>query len=102
MSYMVVNVLLRGLVIYAVLGSECSYSNDLPSHSSDAANVATSGNRVFHEICCHVTRRKSRKLVLPCWQMLSHKTPLYKWVNCFFILWYTFIKAKQNMSLVVS
>ncbi|XP_007551401.1 stromal interaction molecule 2 isoform X1 [Poecilia formosa] len=40
MSYMVVNVLLRGLVIYAVLGSECSYSNDLPSHSSDAANVA--------------------------------------------------------------
>ncbi|XP_008433702.1 stromal interaction molecule 2 isoform X2 [Poecilia reticulata] len=40
MSYMVINVLLRGLVIYAVLGSECSYSNDLPSHSSDAANVA--------------------------------------------------------------
>ncbi|XP_027894422.1 stromal interaction molecule 2 isoform X2 [Xiphophorus couchianus] len=40
MSYMVVNVLLRGLVIYAVLGSECSYSNGLPSHSSDAANVA--------------------------------------------------------------
>ncbi|MEQ2243614.1 hypothetical protein ILYODFUR_008670 [Ilyodon furcidens] len=44
MSYMVVNVLLRGLVIYAVLGSECSYSNDLPSHSSDAANVATSAS----------------------------------------------------------
>ncbi|KAM4564753.1 stromal interaction molecule 2 [Fundulus diaphanus] len=41
MSYMVVNVLLRGLVIYAVLGSECFYSSDLPSHSSDAANVAT-------------------------------------------------------------
>ncbi|KAM4714468.1 stromal interaction molecule 2 isoform 3-T4 [Anableps anableps] len=40
MSCMVVNVLLRGLVIYAVLGSECSYSNDLPSQSSDAANVA--------------------------------------------------------------
>ncbi|XP_015234316.1 PREDICTED: stromal interaction molecule 2-like isoform X2 [Cyprinodon variegatus] len=39
-SFMVVNVLLRGLVIYAVLGSEWSYSNDLPSHSSDATNVA--------------------------------------------------------------
>ncbi|GAA6230297.1 stromal interaction molecule 2 [Lates japonicus] len=43
MSYIhkVVNVLLRGLVIYAVLGLECTYSNDLPNHSSDAANVAT-------------------------------------------------------------
>uniref|UniRef100_A0A1A8BVE6 Stromal interaction molecule 2 n=4 Tax=Nothobranchius TaxID=28779 RepID=A0A1A8BVE6_NOTKA len=41
MSYMVVNVLLRGLVIYAVLGSECSYSNDHSSPSTDAANVAT-------------------------------------------------------------
>ncbi|XP_041841940.1 stromal interaction molecule 2 isoform X1 [Melanotaenia boesemani] len=40
MSCMVVNVLLRGLVIYAVLGLECTYSNDLPGHSSDAANVA--------------------------------------------------------------
>ncbi|XP_037614510.1 stromal interaction molecule 2 isoform X2 [Sebastes umbrosus] len=40
--YKVLNVLLRGLVIYAVLGLECTYSNDLPSHSqSDAANVAT-------------------------------------------------------------
>ncbi|XP_071764210.1 stromal interaction molecule 2 [Centroberyx gerrardi] len=36
----VVNLLLRGLVIYAVLGLECTYSNDLPNHSSDAANVA--------------------------------------------------------------
>ncbi|KAM6959658.1 stromal interaction molecule 2 isoform 2-T2 [Tautogolabrus adspersus] len=36
----VLNVLLRGLVIYAVLGLECTYSNDLASHSSDAANVA--------------------------------------------------------------
>uniref|UniRef100_A0A3Q4G047 Stromal interaction molecule 2b n=1 Tax=Neolamprologus brichardi TaxID=32507 RepID=A0A3Q4G047_NEOBR len=43
MSYIhrAVNVLLRGLVIYAVLGLECSYSNDLPSRSSDAQNVAT-------------------------------------------------------------
>lgn len=42
MSYIhkVVNILLRGLVIYAVLGLECTYSNDLPSQSSDAANVA--------------------------------------------------------------
>ncbi|CAL1590849.1 unnamed protein product [Knipowitschia caucasica] len=42
MSYIhtVVNILLRGLVIYAVLGLECTYSNDLPSHSSNAANVA--------------------------------------------------------------
>ncbi|XP_068569451.1 stromal interaction molecule 2 isoform X2 [Cebidichthys violaceus] len=42
MSYIhkVLNVLLRGLVIYAVLGSECTYSNDLPSHASDAAIVA--------------------------------------------------------------
>ncbi|XP_028420284.1 stromal interaction molecule 2 isoform X2 [Perca flavescens] len=42
MSYIhkLLNVLLRGLVIYAVLGLECTYSNDLPSHSSDAANVA--------------------------------------------------------------
>ncbi|KAJ0006269.1 hypothetical protein NQD34_013542 [Periophthalmus magnuspinnatus] len=42
MSYIhtVVNILLRGLVIYAVLGLECTYSNDLPNHSSDAANVA--------------------------------------------------------------
>ncbi|XP_034757274.1 stromal interaction molecule 2 isoform X2 [Etheostoma cragini] len=42
MSYIlkVLNVLLRGLVIYAVLGLEGTYSNDLPSHSSDAANVA--------------------------------------------------------------
>ncbi|XP_055012370.1 stromal interaction molecule 2 isoform X4 [Boleophthalmus pectinirostris] len=42
MSYIhtVVNILLRGLVIYAVLGLECTYSNDLPSHSSEAANVA--------------------------------------------------------------
>lgn len=39
----VVNVLLRGLVIYAVLGLECTYSNDLPSHSSEAASVATTG-----------------------------------------------------------
>ncbi|KAI9543313.1 hypothetical protein NQZ68_011962 [Dissostichus eleginoides] len=42
MSYIhkVLNVLLRGLVIYAVLG--CTYSNDLPSSPpSDAANVAT-------------------------------------------------------------
>lgn len=47
MSYIhkVLNVLLRGLVIYAVLGLECTYSNDLPSHSSDAANVATTGKR---------------------------------------------------------
>lgn len=47
MSYIhrVVNVLLRGLVIYAVLGLECSYSNDLPSRSSDAQNVATTGKR---------------------------------------------------------
>uniref|UniRef100_UPI0037E8883B stromal interaction molecule 2 isoform X2 n=1 Tax=Semicossyphus pulcher TaxID=241346 RepID=UPI0037E8883B len=36
----VLNVLLRGLVIYAVLGLECTYSNDLAS-SSDAANAAT-------------------------------------------------------------
>ncbi|KAM9717325.1 stromal interaction molecule 2 isoform 2-T2 [Menidia menidia] len=41
MSYMVVNVLLRGLVIYAVLGLESSYSNDLSSHPSDASHVAT-------------------------------------------------------------
>ncbi|KAM9335890.1 stromal interaction molecule 2 [Symphorus nematophorus] len=43
MSYIhkVLNVLLRGLVIYAVLGLECTYSNDLPSQPSDAANVAT-------------------------------------------------------------
>ncbi|XP_054863445.1 stromal interaction molecule 2 [Amphiprion ocellaris] len=43
MSYIhkVLNVLLRGLVIYAVLGLECTYSNDLPSQSSDADNVAT-------------------------------------------------------------
>ncbi|XP_051231401.1 stromal interaction molecule 2 isoform X2 [Dicentrarchus labrax] len=43
MSYIhkVLNVLLRGLVIYAVLGLECTYSNDLPSQTSDAANVAT-------------------------------------------------------------
>ncbi|XP_034532490.1 stromal interaction molecule 2 isoform X2 [Notolabrus celidotus] len=43
MSYMhkVLNVLLRGLVIYAVLGLECTYSTDVASHSSDAANVAT-------------------------------------------------------------
>ncbi|XP_074518034.1 stromal interaction molecule 2 isoform X2 [Halichoeres trimaculatus] len=42
MSYMhkVLNVLLRGLVIYAVLGLECTYSTDVASHSSDAANVA--------------------------------------------------------------
>lgn len=42
MSYIhkVVNILLRGLVIYAVLGLECTYSNDLPSHSPDAASVA--------------------------------------------------------------
>ncbi|XP_020484864.2 stromal interaction molecule 2 isoform X2 [Labrus bergylta] len=39
--HIVLNVLLRGLVIYAVLGLECTYSNDLASHSSDAANVAT-------------------------------------------------------------
>lgn len=47
MSYIhkVLNVLLRGLVIYAVLGLECTYSNDLPNHSSDAANVATTGKR---------------------------------------------------------
>ncbi|XP_029932178.1 stromal interaction molecule 2 isoform X2 [Myripristis murdjan] len=37
----VVNLLLRGLVIYAVLGLESTYSNDLPNHSSDTANVAT-------------------------------------------------------------
>uniref|UniRef100_A0A1A7XT27 Stromal interaction molecule 2 n=1 Tax=Iconisemion striatum TaxID=60296 RepID=A0A1A7XT27_9TELE len=41
MSCMVVNVLLRGLVIYAVLGLECSISTDHSSQSSDAANVAT-------------------------------------------------------------
>lgn len=42
MSYIhkVVNILLRGLVIYAVLGLECTCSNDLPSHTSDATNVA--------------------------------------------------------------
>lgn len=43
MSYIhkVVNILLRGLVIYAVLGLECTYSNDLPKHSpAAAANVA--------------------------------------------------------------
>lgn len=37
----VVNILLRGLVIYAVLGLECTYSNDLPKQSPAAtANVA--------------------------------------------------------------
>lgn len=43
MSYIhrLVNVLLRGLVIYAVLGLECTYSNDLPSHQPDADTVAT-------------------------------------------------------------
>ncbi|KAM9836360.1 stromal interaction molecule 2 [Aulostomus maculatus] len=35
-----VNVLLRGLVIYAVLGSDGTYSNDLPRHSSDAGSMA--------------------------------------------------------------
>ncbi|XP_072314674.1 stromal interaction molecule 2 isoform X2 [Eucyclogobius newberryi] len=42
MSYIhaVVNILLRGLVIYAVLGSEGTYANDLPSHTSEAAHVA--------------------------------------------------------------
>lgn len=45
MSYIhkVLNVLLRGLVIYAVLGSECTHSDDLPSHTSDAASVAATG-----------------------------------------------------------
>lgn len=48
MSYVlkVVILLLRGLVIYAVLGLESTYSSDLPSHSSDAANVATTGKHV--------------------------------------------------------
>ncbi|XP_076016117.1 stromal interaction molecule 2 isoform X2 [Genypterus blacodes] len=43
MSYIhkIVIVLLRGLVIYAVLGLESAYTNDLPGHSSDAANVAS-------------------------------------------------------------
>lgn len=47
MSYIhkLLNALLRGLVIYAVLGLECTYSNDLPSQPSDAANVATTGKR---------------------------------------------------------
>ncbi|KAK2863083.1 hypothetical protein Q5P01_002616 [Channa striata] len=42
MSYIhqLVNVLLRVLVIYAVLGSEWTHSNDLPRHS-EAASVAT-------------------------------------------------------------
>lgn len=44
-SHKLLNVLLRGLVIYAVLGLECTCSNDLPSQSSDAANVATTGKR---------------------------------------------------------
>lgn len=39
----VLNVLLRGFVIYAVLGLECTYSDDLPSQPSDAANVANTG-----------------------------------------------------------
>lgn len=53
------NALLRGLVISAVLGSVCSYSNDLPSQTSDAAasaaaaaaaNVATTGKlqAIYH------------------------------------------------------
>ena len=42
----VLNVLLRGLVIYAVLGLECTYSDDLPSQPSDAANVANTGKPV--------------------------------------------------------
>ncbi|KAM3591018.1 uncharacterized protein V6R79_020772 [Siganus canaliculatus] len=37
----VLNALLRGLVIYAVLGLECTYSNDLPGQPSDAASLAT-------------------------------------------------------------
>ncbi|XP_068163973.1 stromal interaction molecule 2 [Antennarius striatus] len=44
MSYIhqVLNVLIRGFVIYAVLGSEWTYPNHLPGHqTSDAANVAT-------------------------------------------------------------
>ncbi|XP_034413236.1 stromal interaction molecule 2 isoform X3 [Cyclopterus lumpus] len=38
--YNILNVLLRGLVIYAVLGSECTYSNNLHVHASDAAHGA--------------------------------------------------------------
>ncbi|XP_056298580.1 stromal interaction molecule 2 isoform X2 [Pseudoliparis swirei] len=42
MSYIhkILYVLLRGLVIYAVLGSECTNSNHLPGHASDAAHGA--------------------------------------------------------------
>lgn len=48
------NALLRGLVISAVLGSVCSHSNGLPSQPSDAAaavaNVATTGKlqAIYH------------------------------------------------------
>lgn len=52
------NALLRGLVISAVLGSVCSYSSGLPSQPSDAAasaaaaaaNVATTGKlqAIYH------------------------------------------------------
>lgn len=55
MSYIhrLLNALLCGLVISAVLGSVCSYSNDLPSQTSDAAaaaNVATTGKlqAIYH------------------------------------------------------
>lgn len=45
MSYIhqLLNALLRGLVIYAVLGLERTYSNDLHNQPSDAAHVATTG-----------------------------------------------------------
>lgn len=45
MSYIhqLLNALLRGLVISAVLGLERTYSNDLHNQPSDAAHVATTG-----------------------------------------------------------
>lgn len=56
--YRLANVLLRGLVIYAVLGLERTRSDDLPSQSSDAASVATTGKLSP----CRVTLQVSPRL----------------------------------------
>ena len=54
--------LLRGLVISAVLGLESGYSNDLSSHTSNAAIVATTGkvSHVGHTVAYYLRMFTSR------------------------------------------
>lgn len=68
-QHQLLNVLLRGLVIYAVLGLEFTQAHGQPgSHTTDAASLATTGRQTMTHQCFHTSFLPSLlSLPLPRW-----------------------------------